>query len=316
MGSPLMAKGQNMPHRDLGSVPLDGSQIPMGQAAGLPRLARRRAVRVVSVTGGKGGVGKTNVSLNLSIALAELGQDVLLLDADLGLANADVLLGLRPTLNLSHVIDGKAMLSEVVVEGPAGLRIVPSASGMHRMAGLSSAEHACLINAFGELGHNLDTMIIDTAAGISESVTTFTQASQEVVVVVCDEPASLTDAYALIKVMHREHDRDRFRVICNMCRSPDEGRNLYQKLLRVCDRYLDVSLDYMGAIPYDERLRKAIQMQRAVVDVYPASKSGQAFKKLAAAADRWPVLGEASGRLEFFVERLIQSSSVGEEIQG
>ena len=295
--------------------PRQGAPVAMGQAAGLQGLVPGRPVRVVSVTGGKGGVGKTNVSLNLSIALAELGQDVLLLDADLGLANVDVLLGLRPALNLSHVMDGEAMLRDVVIEGPAGVRIIPSASGMHRMAALSSAEHVGLIHAFGELGHHLDTMIIDTAAGISDSVTMFTKAAQEIVVVVCDEPASLTDAYALIKVMHRDHDRDRFRVICNMCRTADEGRNLYSKLFRVCERYLDISLDYMGAIPYDERLRKAIQMQRAVVDAYPASKSGQAFKKLAAAADRWPVPGEASGRLEFFVERLIHSGRMGEENQ-
>jgi len=275
------------------------------QAAGLARLSSNRPVRVISVTGGKGGVGKTNVSLNLSIALSELGQEVMLLDADLGLANVDVLLGLRPTHNLAHVLDGSVELANIVLEGPGGVRIVPGASGIQRLADLSAAEHAGFIQAFGELGIGLDTLIVDTAAGISDTVVAFTKASQEILVVVCDEPASLTDAYALIKVMHREHKCDRFRIIANQCRDVAEGRELYMKLLRVCDRYLDVSLDFVGSVPYDDWLRKSVQLQRPVVHAYPSSPAGQAFKKLAQAADRWPVPGEASGRLEFFVERLV-----------
>ena len=290
LGSPLMRRA---------------NALEDNQAAGLAGLSLSRPVRVISVTGGKGGVGKTNVSLNLSIALSELGQEVMLLDADLGLANVDVLLGLRPMHNLSHVLDGSVELSNIVLEGPAGVRIVPGASGLQRMAQLSAPEHAGLIQAFGEIGIGLDTLIVDTTAGISETVVAFTKASQEIVVVVCDEPASLTDAYALIKVLHREHQRDRFRVVCNQCRGPAEGRTLYTKLLRVCERYLDVTLEFAGQVPYDEYLRKAVQMQRPVVHAYPASPAGQAFKKLARTADKWPVPGGASGRLEFFVERLV-----------
>ena len=199
----------------------------MDQAAGLRALHPLRPVRVISVTGGKGGVGKSNVSLNLAIARGQLGQSVLLLDGDLGLANVDVLLGLRPVRNLSHVLDGKAALEDVVLVGPAGIRIIPAASGMHRMAALSRAEHAGLIRAFGDLGHGLDTMVIDTPAGLSESVIAFTNASQEIVVTVCDEPASLTDAYALIKVLHRDHGRDRFRIVSNRCPTPGEGQALF-----------------------------------------------------------------------------------------
>ena len=275
------------------------------QAAGLARLSSSRPVRVICVTGGKGGVGKTNISLNLSIALSEVGQEVMLLDADLGLANVDVLLGLRPTHTLAHVIEGSSELANIVLEGPGGVRIVPGASGIQRMADLSAAEHAGFIQAFGELGIGLDTLVVDTAAGISDSVIAFTRASQEILVVVCDEPASLTDAYALIKVMHREHQCDRFRIIANQCRDPAEGRELYLKLLRVCERYLNVSLDFVGSVPYDDYLRKAVQLQRPVIHAYPASPAGQAFKKIAQAADKWPVPEEASGRLEFFVERLV-----------
>jgi len=280
-----------------------------GQAAGLHPVgtaAGRGTVRVICVTAGKGGVGKSNVSLNLAIGLAELGRRVVLLDADLGLANLDVLLGLRPRFNLSHVIEGRAELSEIILRGPAGIGVIPSASGIARMASLSAQEHAGLIHAFGALAHELDTLIIDTAAGISESVVAFTRASQELLVVVCDEPASLTDAYALIKVMHRDHGHDRFRVICNMCRTPEQGRQLYLKLLRVCDRYLDVALDYLGCVPEDEHVRKAVQLQRAVIEAFPWSRASAAFKKCARQADRWPEPPAASGRLEFFVEQLVQ----------
>ena len=145
--------------------------------------------KITAVANFKGGVGKTNVSVNLSVALSDTGKRVMLLDADLGLANVDVLLGLRPESNLSHVIDGKRTLEEVIVKGPSGIMVVPAASGVKRLAELSSIENAGLIRAFSELNHDIDTLIIDTAAGINESVTSFSRAAQDVVVVVCDEPA-------------------------------------------------------------------------------------------------------------------------------
>lgn len=299
--------------RDLETSPAPPAP-PAGQAAGLREMTALKPVRVIAVTGGKGGVGKTSVSLNLAVALAGQGRRVMLFDADLGLANVDVLLGLRPRLNLSHVLAGTASLEEIVLDGPAGLRIVPSASGLRRMASLSAGEHAGIIDAFGELGLGLDTLVVDTAAGLSEAVLAFTRASQEIIVVLCDEPASLTDAYAIIKLLHREYRRDRFRILPNLCRSVAHGRELYGKLLRVCDRYLDVSLDLAGAIPDDDYLRRSIQHQRPVVDAFPRSKSALAFKKLAESADRWPIPGQASGGLEFFVEQLIHAGGKGEEV--
>ncbi|VAW81634.1 Flagellar synthesis regulator FleN, partial [hydrothermal vent metagenome] len=172
------------------------SELRMDQAAGLRRMAQPNPVRAIAVTSGKGGVGKTNVSVNLSVALAERGRKVMLMDADLGLANVDVLLGLHPNGNLSHVIDGQRTLEEIIVRGPSNIMVVPAASGVKRLAELSTMENAGLIRAFSELNHDVDILIIDTAAGINESVTSFSRAAQEVVVVVCDEPASMTDAYA------------------------------------------------------------------------------------------------------------------------
>ncbi len=278
------------------------------QAAGLRRMAKPRPVRVIAVTSGKGGVGKTNVCVNIGISMASQGKDVMLMDADLGLANVDVMLGLHPQYDLSHVLRGEHTLEEVVCMGPQGIRVVPASSGIQQMAELSTAEHAGVISAFSELTYSPDVLLIDTAAGISDNVITFSRAAQEVIVVVCDEPASITDAYALIKLLNREYGVYRFRVVANRVHSTQEGRNLYNKILKVTDRYLDTALDFMGIVPEDDFLRKAIQKQRAVVEAYPRSKSALAFKKLASKADGWPVPANAGGQLEFFVERLIMAS--------
>jgi flagellar biosynthesis protein FlhG len=290
------------------------SELRNDQAAGLRRMASVQPIRVIAVTGGKGGVGKTNVSCNLGIALCELGRHVMLLDADLGLANIDVVLGLHPQYDLSHVMRGERNLEEIVVTGPAGLQVVPASSGIREMASLSSTEHAGLIHAFSDLGHDLDTLIIDTAAGISDSVISFSRASQEVIVVVADEPASITDAYALIKLLNREYDVSRFRVLANMVQSAQEGRDLYNKLYRVTERYLDVMLNYLGAIPYDEMLKKAVKSQKAVIEAFPRSRVSQAFKNLAKKVDGLPMPNGASGHLQFFVERLLQYSNESQEV--
>ena len=282
----------------------------MDQAAGLRRMVNPKPVRVIAVTSGKGGVGKTNVSVNIGVSLAAAGKSVVLLDADLGLANIDVLLGLRPVMNLSHVMEGQATLEEIMLEGPEGLKVVPAASGIQKMAELSPAENAGIIQAFSELSGNMDTLIVDTAAGISDSVISFARASQEVVVVVCDEPASITDAYALIKLMSQEYGQRRFRIISNMVRSVQEGRNLFAKIARVTDQYLDVMLDFMGMVPFDEHVRKAVQRQKAVVQAFPNCNASVAFKNIAKKIDIWPMPNRAEGHLEFFVERLIQYSAV------
>jgi flagellar biosynthesis protein FlhG len=279
------------------------------QATGLRRMINPEPVRVIAVTGGKGGVGKTNISANLGVALSEMGRRVMLLDADMGLANLDVVLGLHAQRNLSHVMQGESSLEEIIVTGPKGMRVVPGASGIQRMAEMSPAENAGLIHAFSEVANDVDVLLIDTAAGISDLVISFSRAAQEQIVVVCDEPASITDAYAIIKLLNREHGISRFRILANMVKSVQEGRDLYNKMCRVTDQYLDVMLNYMGSIPYDEQLRKAVKSQKPVVEAYPRSRVAQAFKNLAKKADNWPVPSGVSGDLQFFVERLIQFSS-------
>jgi len=262
-------------------------------------------VKVIAVTGGKGGVGKTTVTANLAVSLAERGREVMVLDADLGLANLDVMLGLQPRYNLSHVLAGERSLDDVLVDGPCGIKIIPASSGVRRMVNLSAMEQAGLIRAFSDLQRNVDVLLLDTAAGIHDEVLMFSRAAHHVLVVVCDEPASLTDAYALIKVMSREMGVTRFRILANQTRVLGEGRDLYDKLRKVCDRFLDVTLDYAGAVPQDDFIRRSIQSQKAVAELYPGSLGGQAFKKLAATADSWGTPVGASGHLEFFVERLV-----------
>lgn len=281
--------------------------VAFDPAEGAGRLARPRPVRVVAVTSGKGGVGKTNVAVNLAMAMAARGKQTMLLDADLALAGVDMLLGLTPTYNLAHVVNGECALEEVIVDGANGLKIIPAASGIKRMADLSPAEHGGLISAFDELGRNLDVLVVDTAAGIADSVTSFARACQEVIVVVCDEPASISGAYALIKVLSRDRGQSRVHILANMAQTPNDGRALYGKLARESERSLDVTLDYMGSVPYDEYLRKAVQKQRAVVEAYPNSKSATAFGKLAAVADKWPIAQVAAGHVQFFFERMLQA---------
>lgn len=275
---------------EFGCKSLEGKQAP---------------VQVIAVTSGKGGVGKTNVSINIAVALANRDRRVMLMDADLGLANVDVVLGLNPKHNLSHVLDGSCTLQDAVLEAPSNIMVVPAASGVQRMARLSETELAGLIYAFSEFRTGLDTLIIDTAAGISDHVLSFCRASNEVVLVVCDEPASITDAYALIKILHREQNVSRFRVLANMVESQSQGRELYTKLLKVANRFLDVTLDYIGMVPNDEYLRKAVQKRWPVVNAYPRSRSAMAFSKIASAIDAWPVASRSGGRLEFFFERLV-----------
>jgi len=263
-------------------------------------------VKVIAVTGGKGGVGKTNVSVNLSLALGDLGRKAVLMDADLGLANVDIMLGLRPKRNISDVLAGECRLTDVMLDVNENVRIVPASSGTQAMTSLSAHEHAELIYAFNDVADEMDVLIIDTAAGISDAVVSFVRAAQEVLVVVCDEPTSITDAYALIKLLNRDYRMTRFRVLANMVYTDTEGRSMFNKLLTVTDRFLDVTLQYVGSIPYDENVRKSVQRQVPVLKAFPKSKAALAYRQLATRVDSWPVQSMPRGHLEFFVEQLVQ----------
>jgi len=268
-------------------------------------MTKPAPVQVIAVSGGKGGVGKTCIAVNLATALAAAGKRVLLLDGDLGLANVDVLLGITPRYTLEHVLSGERTLDEIIVDTRQGFRIVPSASGVARLAALSAAQHLALVQAFSTLAGRIDVLIVDTAAGIAEGVRQFCQAAQNVLVVIKDEPSSLTDAYALIKVLRRDHGVERFRVLANQTRRPGEGEALFRKLERVTSRFLDVVLEYAGDVPEDPYLRNAIREQRPVLEAYPSSPAARAFRSLGQRVRDWPLPVGPRGNLEFFVERLV-----------
>jgi len=277
------------------------------QASGLRKMQDLQPVKVIAVSGGKGGVGKTNVSLNTAIALAQQGKKVLVLDADLGLANVDVMLGLRVKRNLSHVLSGECGLDDIIIEGPAGMKIIPATSGRQSMVDLTPSEHAELIRAFSDMNTKFDVLIVDTAAGISDMVLSFTRAAQDVMVVVCDEPTSITDCYALIKLLSRDHGVIKFKVVANMVRSPKEGQQLFTKLTKVTDRFLDVTLELVAVIPFDENIRKSVRKQQAIVEAFPSSPAALALTTLAKKICNWSIPTQASGHLEFFIEKLLDN---------
>lgn len=281
------------------------------QASSLRRMNQSRLIKVIAVTGGKGGVGKTNITLNTAISMAKMGKRVMVLDADLGLANVDVMLGLRVEKNLSHVLSGECTLDDVLVQGPHGVLIAPATSGTQAMTELSATEHAGLIRAFSELRTNIDVLIVDTAAGISDMVLSFSRASQDIMMVVCDEPTSLTDAYALIKLLNREHGVFKFKIVANMVRNMREGQELFAKLSKVTNRFLDVALELVATVPYDENIRKSVRRQKAIVDAFPSSPASVAIKGLADKALHWPIPNQPGGHLEFFLEQLVIEKVVG-----
>jgi flagellar biosynthesis protein FlhG len=283
--------------------------LKLDQAAGLRRLGARRNAKVIAITGGKGGVGKTLTAVNLGAALAGLGRNTMLLDADLGMANVDVLLGLRARLNLEHVVNGECGIEDVILNAPSGLKIVPASSGNFNMATLGRPQHAGLIHAFSQLLEPLDVLLVDTGAGVGDGVVTFAEAAQRIVVLVCDEPASLTDAYGLIKVLTRRRAGCKFEIVANMVETPAQGRELYEKLMRVCHRFLGITPAYFGYVPNDDYLRQAIRAQATVVEAFPGSPSARAFQRLALAADGWTAPVHARGGVEFFVERLVGRES-------
>ncbi|HEX4377871.1 MAG TPA: MinD/ParA family protein [Steroidobacteraceae bacterium] len=281
----------------------------------MPRLesqardAVQSPVQVIAVTGGKGGTGKTSIAVNLATAFAQTGRQTMLLDGDLGLANVDVMLGLTPKCTLEQVLTGERTLEEVIVSTGSGLRVVPAASGVAKMAALTATEQAAIVQAFAALPGALDVLVVDTAAGIHESVLQFCQAAQQVLVVLRDEPTSLTDCYALIKVLSRTHGVRHFRVVANMIRAAGEGQSVFRRLQRVTDRYLDVVLEFACEIPDDRTVRQSVQQQRPVIEAFPTSAASRALRQLATLAARWPQPQGPSGRLEFFLERMLTRSA-------
>lgn len=265
-------------------------------------------VQTIAVAGGKGGIGKSIVAVNLAATLGACNHDVLLVDGDLEMGNIDQLLSLQPEHTLSDVFSGYRALDDILLQGPHGVTVVPSASGIPKMARLSQVEHASLVGLFSDLHTSADTLIVDVATGLSESVVSFCRAVREVIIVVVDEPTAMRDAFATIKVLHETCRVQRFRIVANKTESSRHGLDVYAALTQLTDKYMDVLLDYCGSIPSDPQLKLAVCQQKSVVEAFPRSPSALAFRKLGARVARWPKPQTPCGHIEFFVERLIQTA--------
>ncbi len=243
--------------------------------------AQSARARVIAITSGKGGVGKTNIVANLGYSLCKAGQRVLILDADLGLGNLDVLLGLTPQYNLSHVIDGVKTLPEIIVGGPGNLKILPASSGIQELTKLTASQKRGIFDALNDLLARFDIVLIDTAAGISSNVLYFNASANEIMVVVTPEPTSITDAYALIKILSVKYKEKHFRLLVNLARNAKEADDVSRQLCLVANRFLDVSIDYFGYVPVDDNVKMGVRRQKVVSEMAPMTQASRNFAELA-----------------------------------
>ena len=263
-------------------------------------------VQVIAVTSGKGGVGKTNVVANLAYSLCRLKRRVVILDADMGLANLDVLLGLIPKYTIQHIFTGERSLEEIMVEGPGGVRILPASSGIQELTELTSQQRMTLLSQFESLSEQTDVLLIDTPAGISSNVMFFNTLANEIVVVASPEPTSITDAYAMIKVLSTRYGEKYFHLLVNFARSESEGLEVYRQLSTVTERFLNLSIRYLGFIPVDTHMQKAVKRQRAVAELFPNCTASRGFLGLAEKIARMSVSSMPRGNLNLFWQSLME----------
>ena len=267
----------------------------------------QRPIRVISVTSGKGGVGKTSVVANLALALSRMDQRVLVLDADLGLANLDVILGLNPRYTIDHLLRGKRSLEEILIEGPGGFKLLPAASGIPELTELDNSQRLLLLDELDSLKDRFDVLLIDTGAGISSNVMYFNYAAMEKVVLVTNEPTSLTDAYALIKVLTSRYKQKRFKILVNAAKSADQAGRIFRHLSLVVDQFLgSPSLDYVGWIPFDERMPAAVRKQKTVLECFPDAPASRQLQKLAKVLLASGKEAEIEGDIRFFWQKFLE----------
>ena len=264
----------------------------------------QKITEVIGIASGKGGVGKTSIATNLAVSLVMGGHKVMLFDADLGLANAQLAFGCRTEFNFSHVLSGHKSLEEIIVTTRQGVRLVPGASGIQQMASLGTTESAGIIQAFNALDEEIDFFIIDAAAGIADSVVTFMQAAQRRFIVLRDEPSSIADAYGMIKVLAQEHQLNEIYLVPNMVQSQAAGEQLYRRVNDVCERFLGISVSYLHSITHDEHMLGALRAYSSVLEFAPGGNAARDFRHLALAAGRLETMEGATGGIQFFVERL------------
>ena len=266
-------------------------------------LSRRTKNNPVLI--GDPGVGKTAIVANMATSLSRAGKKILIIDADLGLANIDVVFGLSPTYNLNHFFAGEQSLATVLTPGPGNIKILPAGSGIQRFTHLEVADRIRLVTELDALNEDFDVVLIDTEAGISENVTFFTTASHEILVIATPEPTAITDAYALMKLSSQKYQEKNFNLVVNQIESQHEAMEVYQKLTMVANRYLDIFITFWGGIPVDRKMHEAIRRQRVMIDLYPSSRTSMALVKLAGKFMSQPRATRPKGTMQFFWQNLL-----------
>jgi flagellar biosynthesis protein FlhG len=263
--------------------------------------------RVISVSSGKGGVGKTNVVANLAFAFTQLQKKVLVLDADLGLANIDVLLGLTSRYTMEHLLKREKRIFDILIKGPGGMSIMPASSGVLELVELNESQKIFLLNELDLLAETVDILLIDTAAGISANVLYFNLAAEESIVISTPEPTSITNANTLIKVLATKYKKENFTILINSAHNSQEAKEVYKKISLFVDRFLgSLSIDYLGFIPFDEKLPDAVKHQRTVLELYPEAISSRSFIEIAKILAEKPLRNETNGNVQFFWKHLLR----------
>lgn len=270
-----------------------------------PRSIDRRSTRVISITSGKGGVGKSSVAANLAVAAGKMGQRVLLLDGDFGLANLDILFDIKPQHTLYDVLHGSQNLEDILLEAAPGVDILPASSGMMEMTNLGIHEKAKLLEQMQSLEDAYDLLIIDTGAGISDEVAWLNSSASEVVVVATPDPTSITDAYALIKVLNQKYKMKDFKLLVNQAKNEAEALKVYQKISAVSDRFLHVGIDYWGCVLWDQLATESVRMRKPMLTAFPDGKASKNFMHIAQRFSKQQETHEFNGNLQFFWRALV-----------
>lgn len=260
------------------------------------------------MTSGKGGVGKTSFVCNVAAYLAGQGHHVLILDGDLGMANVDVFFGIRPQVYVDEVLRGEKLLEEAVFSIEPNIDLIPGGSGIYELQNINIFQKKLLLDQVSQLENKYDYLLIDTAPGIADNVLYLNTAAQEIMVVLTPDPSSLTDAYALIKVLNLRYRENKFSIVCNMVQDEHEALRIYKRLSDVCERFLCVSLDYQGYIPLDQKLREATKLQQLIVDINPRSPSSIAIQNIVRKINNFGHLASPKGSMQFFFEQLVKTA--------
>jgi flagellar biosynthesis protein FlhG len=288
---------------------ISSADAPLGSVIPIHRAMAPISPTVIAVTSGKGGVGKTNLSVNLSVALGARGARVLAVDADLGLANMDIIMGLAPTYTVAEIVRGDAEIDEVLVKGPENVWLLPGASGQYDLANLTDVHRSALFSAVDTLEDRFDVVVVDTGAGVGSNSIGFASAAKDIVVVVTPEPTSVADAYGMLKVLCTRCGVRRVKVLTNLVQGPKEGELVFRRLANLAGRFLSIGLEHIGSVPRDAAVGRAVMRGEPVLCAYPKSPASLAIDEIAGRLLESDERDERQGAMRLFWRRLLRQEA-------